>query len=256
MKKGNLLTSEDFRILIALADGRGHPLWELQYMIMHEPPNSDTIITRKGRTEAFKAFMKINQGIKEGTLGLLKKDIEKSNDLKGILIKKNKGKLSERIDWLISNGWIVEETREKIKPQRGPKAPGPRSEHPLYIPEDRYKFIELILHDELKVLRKQIKLMETNILWMEDLDVLNKSRILDDFWSLSIPSPNDSTEYYIELFNMGQNKKVFLRLPRVDPSSPEYKKINSKFWNYAYLFMRWRHRVKMKDVNKSNQIPS
>ena len=46
-------------------------------------------------------------------------------------------------------------TQTKIKSGRGVKPSGPDDEYSLYIPEDRYKFIDIIYHDELKVLRKK-----------------------------------------------------------------------------------------------------
>lgn len=215
MKKKEILSYEDLRVLVAIADNRGHPLWELPYIMMDGSRNSKDV-TRTDRSNAVKAIKLIDQGVKNKIMSKVRNDIDEINFSK-VMIKKNKGKLSSRIKGLISQGWVIKNPQKRVKPDlHGPKSPGPDHEYPLYIPEEKYQFIDMIFHDELKVLRKKLKLMETEI-----------------FQKVTVKRPN------------GTSEEILSRAPRTPKSSEEYHRIELEFWSYAWLFWRWRHRVKI-----------
>jgi hypothetical protein len=218
------LTYEDLRLLVAIADNRGYPLYELPYMIMDSPETPSKGIERDDLANAVEAMNLIDKGIKGEKFFEVRTDIDKLN-FSRVMKKKNEGELSNRIKRLESEGWIVRTTRERQRPSHGPKPCGPKIELPIYINPKKYEFIEMIFHDKLKVLRKELKSMDT--------EILQKARAthLD-----------------------GTSSEFFVLAPRVPESSLKYRRISREFWKYAYLHKRWRVRIKRmeSDSNRDN----
>ncbi len=217
MKQRNLLTDLDLRVLIALADNKGHPSWELEYILLTYRADLQKKMKMADRGELWNNMMKIDDGLKNRDLAKSRREIDKSG-LFRYVGKIDQGNLSKTIKKLESSGWIYRIPSKKIREQ---DERGPKTEELLYIIPDKYKLINRILRNKIVYYKKQLDSMS-----------------FKDYQRLKVNHLN------------GTASDIVMPMSRGTAKSKKFNDCQQKYWHYVWLFWRWRARVKKLNLNR------
>jgi hypothetical protein len=215
-----ILSYLELRLLVALADNKGHPSWELEYMILNDDRDLSKPLSIKDRKNWSKTITMIDQGVKHGNLRMFRNEIDekfsrakKGVASKGRMTKKlDQSQLSRLINKLESEGWIYRKPRDKLC---DPVASGPKTEEPLYIVPEKYGLINQLIREKLIHYRKLLKVME-----------------YEAYTRMMVT--------YLD----GTSKTVLIPSNMVATSTDKYKKYRSYYSQYVWLYWRWRARVR------------